>query len=248
MNNPQALYPARQELSYSLEGMDPRDQILFKSLVRLLDHLTAQKWTYRPASADYRVDLLVVAEWHSPTRCGLLHHAAQPVLSIGKGAERELHLSWPVQPLRLQAELDRIGSVAIKNQQASATAPSAPGPSPSIAPVLDESQKLFRLKQWPASPYLAGVGRMRMATLLTGRAMGLPELQQRSALQLSVCSAFVAELLGAKLLVVTAAEPATPASAPVPINDWPSSAKAFAKPNLFARIRERLGIKSSQSA
>ncbi len=245
MNNTQALYPARQELSYSLEGMEPRDQILFKSLVRLLDHLTAQKWTYRPASADYRVDLLVAAEWHSPTRCELLHYAAQPVLSIGKGAERELHLSWPVQPLRLQAELDRIGSVALKNQRASAPVLSAPSPSPS--PVLNESQKLFRLKQWPASSYLAGVGRMRMATLLTGRAMGLPELQQRSALQLSVCSAFVAELLGAQLLVVTAAEPATPASAPVPVIHLPSSTKAFAKPHLFARIRERLGIKSSRS-
>jgi hypothetical protein len=239
----------RRALSYSLEGLAARDEMLFKSLVRLLDHLTVQKWIYRPASPDYRVDLLVVAEWYPPTVFQHSHRVGQPVLSVGKGVDRDLYLSWPVQPLRLQAELNRIGGVAILHQIHDAQAPLGPVHGNSDG----DSNQLFRLKQWPPSRFLAGVGRMRLATLLTGRGMTLQELQQRSSLQMSVCRAFVSDLDKARLLVVTAAEaPVVDTKAallePHQVLNLPSSAVAFAKPGLLARIRAGLGIKSSHGA
>jgi hypothetical protein len=235
----------RRALSYSLEGMAARDAVLFKSLVRLLDHLTVQKWIYRPPSADYRVDLLVVAEWHPPTVYRHLQPVMQPVLSIGKGAEREMCLSWPVQPQRLQAVLNKVGNVAVLHQIEYVPSVFESAQSGSS----DDNQQLYRLKQWPPSRYLAGTGRMRLATLLTGRAMTVKELEMRSALPLSVCRAFVADLLKAQLLVITTvAKPNVEVGyEPHELLNLPSSTVAFVKPGLLSRIRAGLGIKSSRN-
>lgn len=236
----------RRALSYSLEGMAPRDEMLFKSLVRLLDHLTVQKWIYRPPSADHRADLLVVAEHYPPTVYRHPQTAMQPVLSIGKGAHGEMSMTWPLHPLHLQATLDRLGSAAIVHQANDAQTPFVPVPTRGDG----HATQLFRLKQWPPTNYLAGVGRMRLATLLTGRAMSLQELQQRSALSLAVCRAFVADLQKGQLVVVTSVEaPATiTVVQPHELLDLPSASVAFAKPGLLARIRAGLGIKSTRSA
>lgn len=233
----------RSSLTYSLEGMPARDEMLFKSLVRLLDHLTTQKWTFRPASADYRVDLLVVSEWYPPTLYRNDHPAPQPVMSIGKGVDRDLYLSWPVQPQRLQIELNRIGDMAILHQLSDSQVPFVPV----FTGADGEDRQIFRLKRWPASRYLVGVGRMRMATLLAGKPMSMQELQHRSAMQLSLCRSFVSDLQSAKLLVVTVAEAPAAGAAPAVLEphlvlNLTSSAVAFAKPGLLARIRSGLGL------
>ena len=237
----------RTALSFSLEGLSSREEVLFKSFVRLLDHVTTQKWTYRPASTDYRVDLLVVAEWYPPTRYKHHHPAAQSVLSVGAGPERDMYLCWPIQPTKLADILNRVGAMAIE-QQASTS-----GVSFAAVPKAVDSLEsdLFRLKQWPPSRFLVGMGRMRLATLLSGRAMSLDELQRRSALPLAVCRAFTTDLQNAKLLVTTASShPLAPAydKGPHELLNLPSAAVAFAKPGLLDRIRAGLGIKSSHNA
>lgn len=236
----------RRSLSFSIDGLPPRDEILFKSLVRLLDHLTFQKWVYRPPSGDYRVDLLVAAEWAVPTAYRYAHPVRQPVLTIGKGIEREMYLPWPVQPQRLQAELNRIGNAAVGVHQSGIAATS-------VAAMPDhfgtEGAQLFKLKQWPPARFLAGTGRMRLATLLAGKAMTLQELQQRSALPLPICQAFIADLQTSRLLVHTAAPAFVPARIPEPheLLNLTSSAVAFAKVSLLDRIRAGLGIKTSHN-
>lgn len=236
----------RTKLSFSLEGLTSREDVLFKSLVRLLDHVTAQNWAYRPASTDYRVDLLVVAEWYPPMRYERPHPFTQPVLSIGSSAERDMHLSWPIQPTKLADLLNRMGAMAMEQQSSTSGAFfAAAGPADGL------DRDLFRLKQWPPSRFLVGMGRMRLATLLSGRAMTLDELQRRSALPLAVCRAFTTDLQNAKLLVITASShPLSPAyeKGPHELLNLPSAAVAFAKPGLFARIRAGLGIKSSHNA
>ena len=243
--------PGRRALSYSLEGLSARDSVLFKSLVRLLDHLTSHQWIYRPPSADYRVDLLVVAEWFPPTVYRHMHSARQPVLSIGKGPDRDMCLAWPVQPQRLQAVLNQIGNIAQLHHMDDGQSPFMTVLAQAPASGLDDSRQLFRLKQWPPSKYLAGIGRMRMATLLTGRAMSMSELQQRSTLSITVCRAFVSDLQNANLLILTFAETAQPAAStalPHELLNLPSSAEAFARPGLFARIRASLGIKTAHNS
>lgn len=231
----------RTKLSFSLEGMSSREEVLFKSFVRLLDHVTNQKWIYRPATADFRVDLLVVAEWFPPTLYKHYHPVAQPVLSVGAGQERAMHLSLPMQPNKLADELNRVGHQAVQHLAASSNASfmsanEMPG---------SEGDELFRLKQWPPSKFLVGTGRMRLATLLSGRALSLHELQRRSALPLAVCRTFTTDLQNAQLLINTVQERI---AGPHEILNLPSAAVAFAKPGLLDRIRASLGIKSSHNA
>ena len=45
----------RPLLSFSIEGLPARDELLFKSLVRLLDHRTQQHWAWQVEHADLRV-------------------------------------------------------------------------------------------------------------------------------------------------------------------------------------------------
>ena len=74
----------------------------------------------------------------------------------------------------------------------------------------------FTLPQWPPSKYLAGVGRMRLTTLPTGKAMTLQEMQARSALRPRACRSFVSDLGKANLMVITvAAMPAVDAESAV---------------------------------
>lgn len=234
-------------LSFSLEGLSARDEMLFKSLVRLIGHLTAQKWLYRPPSEDYRVDLLVVAEGNLPTLYGHAQPRKQPILSIGQGVERELLLAWPVRPLRLQAELDRIGAMVV--QQPGSTAQLQPGPLQKAA--LAISPQLFKLKRWPPPEYLNGIGGMRMATLLAGKAMTVEELQFRTALPMPVCEAFILHLQAGQLVAQAAVSAVDgPASSmDLDLAEQPRSLKSavtLVKPGLFARIRAGLGIKTSR--
>ena len=236
----------RTRLTFSLEGFSPREEVLFKSLVRLLDHITIHKWIYQPASPDYRIDLLVVADGHRPTFFRGGQSAAQPVLSVGNGSDRDMFFSWPLQPHKLSDTLNRVGGRAVDHQVKSSAAPFMPDQ----AAAEGDATQLFRLKQWPPSNYLVGTGRMRMATLLLGREMSLSELQHRSALPLAACRAFTTELQKTDLLVVTWREAALqPARRlePHEVLNLPSAAIAFAKPSLFDRIRAGLGMKSSHN-
>ena len=236
----------RARLTFSLEGFSPREEVLFKSLVRLLDHITSQKWIYQPASADHRVDLLVVSEGHRPTFFKRAQAVAQPVLWVGSGPERDMVCSWPLQPHKLGNALNRIGGQAVTHQASSGSESFMP-----VQTMADrDASQVFRLRQWPPSRFLVGTGRMRMATLLVGRDMSLSELQQRSALPLALCRAFTTELQKTDLLVVTVRELAVQpprAVEPHEVLNLPSAAVAFAKPSLFARIRAGLGIKSSHN-
>ena len=236
----------RTRLTYSLDGFSPREEVLFKSLVRLLDHITIHKWVYQPASPDYRIDLLVVADGHRPTFFKGAQSAAQPVLSVGNGPERDMFFSWPLQPHKLGDTLNRVGGRAADHQVKSSAIPF----TPDQAAAEGDAAQLFRLKQWPPSKFLVGTGRMRMATLLVGREMSLSELQHRSALPLAACRAFTTELQKTDLLVVTMRPPPAQTARqvePHEVLNLPSAAVAFAKPGLFARIRAGLGIKSSHN-
>ena len=57
----------RLTLTFCVEGLPAREELLFKSFVRLLDHLTQQHWSYQPPAAHQRIDLLVVADGVQPT-------------------------------------------------------------------------------------------------------------------------------------------------------------------------------------
>ena len=229
----------RSNLTFCVEGLQAREELLFKAFVRLLDHLTHQQWTYHPAAANARVDLLVVADGVNPTYSQNPGRSPQPVLRLGSaGVDGHGILSWPLKADALEKELNRLGGHAlrergVKNLPAMSTGAIASAAAP------DTNRDLMRLQQWPPTKFLSGPGRMRLATLLTGRAMSLDELVYRSALPLPLCKVFVDDLQGARLLQITAITPKPVLASPMGI----AQPKTVQR-GLLDRIRIRLGIKS----
>ena len=184
-------------LTFSVEGLAAREELLFKGYVRLLDHLTEHHWQYREPSAVQRIDLLVADERVQPTRCFQAAEKLQPVLQLGttQNDSNPFFLAWPLKPYELENKLNRLGRLI--------GAGTANGPAPAEQKSIPESklaapaQKHYRLRQWPKPSLLTEPGSMRLATLLTGRAMGLDELVFRSALAPQVCERFVAAMQAA---------------------------------------------------
>lgn len=235
----------RPNLTFCVEGLQAREELLFKAFVRLLDRDTDQQWTYHPPAADARVDLLVVADSIEPTYCRKPGQWLQPVLRLGQtGVDGHGVLSWPLKPAALEKELNRLGGQVIGQRDAKdlpTLSTGAVGAVTAVAPAtaVDNTRALMRLQQWPPTTLLNGTGRMRLATLLTGRGMSLDELVARSALPLALCKEFVGDLQRAKLLQITAAKPKPVLAGPADI-----ALPKAAKPGLLDRIRMSLGIKS----
>lgn len=76
----------RALLSFSVEGLPPREELLFKSLVRLLDHRTHQHWAWKAGEADLRV---VGEQMPPPTGA-----PAVPVLAVGQVDPQRGAISW----------------------------------------------------------------------------------------------------------------------------------------------------------
>lgn len=229
----------RSVLTFCIEGLQAREELLFKSFVRLLDNVTDQQWTYHPTAPNSNVDLLVLAEGVAPAIQRSPELPVQSVLRIASnGWNGHGMLAWPIRPAELEKELNRLGGHAIRRriaQNARGLLADAVGVKP-VAP--DESYRLMRLQQWPPAQLLVGPGRIRLATLLTGKAMNLDELVHRSALPVLLCKAFIEDLQHANLLTSQAASP-QPAVQPSKV------LQKVTQPGLLDRIRMRLGIKSA---
>ena len=239
MNSYSSTEVKRSNLTFCVEGLQAREELLFKAFVRLLDHLTHQHWTYHPAAANVRVDLLVVADGVQPTYSHNPGQSSQPVLRLGSaGVDGQGTLSWPLKADALEKELNRLGGQAIQQRGVKNLPALSMGATADVA-APDTARALMRLQQWPPSSLLNGPGRMRLATLLTGKAMSLDELVYRSALPLALCKTFVEELQRARLLQITAISPKPVFASPIGI-----AQPKMAQVGLLNRIRVRLGIKS----
>lgn len=246
----------RTTLTFSVEGLTAREELLFKGYVRLLDHMTEHCWQYHEASALRRVDLLVADEQVQPTRFFQIADKLQPVLQLGvsKDVSQHFFLAWPLKPYELENELNRLGRLIgadAAHEQFEEAQKSAPASAHA-----EPTQKRYRLRRWPKSSLLAEPGSIRLATLLTGKAIGIDELVFRSALPKAVCERFVATMQTADLIMLpnvgssqpalwtapAIAKPGLPAQHERHLNQ--PAVKAIAQPGLLARIRLRFGIKA----
>lgn len=231
----------RATLTFCVEGLGAREELLFKSFVRLLDHLTHQRWSYQPAAAKQRIDLLVVADGVELSQFQDATQAPQSVLRLGSsGTNGHGYLSWPLKPGALESELNRLGGMSLRQRDAPRVDALPTRVATGEQAVINIYKDPMRLLQWPPAKLLAGVGRMRLATLLTGKSMKLDELVRRSAVPADLCHAFVLDLQRAKLLV-------SPSQPDQPAYPQPAPFQKVTQPGLFDRIRLRLGIKSLSS-
>lgn len=146
-----------------------REELLFKSFVRLLDHVTDQRWTYQPNTADAQADLLVTCH-DFQTAADLSPTQTQHVLRLGYLNENgHDQLSWPLKAHLLEQELNRLGGAIVRQRMAPSKPIVATALTPNRPAAPDLIDCLMRLQRWPPAQLLAGTGRVRLATLLTGK-------------------------------------------------------------------------------
>lgn len=232
-----AIKGQRALLSFSVEGLPPREELLFKSLVRLLDHRTHQHWAWKIDRADLRVvgEALPPGS-ENPTQ-------PVPVLAVGQvDPQRGGHfLALPLHADALEQTLNRLGAMVVHARGL--------GLAAAEAVLADDAE--FRLLRWPPAALLEAPHRIRLATLMTGRPTSLGVLRQRSGMAAQECLDFIADLRRSGLIenVPDAAHPALHTAAPAQAAEGaqpepapPAPVRDPVQPGLLARIRSRLGL------
>lgn len=236
----------REVLSFSVEGLSAREELLLKSFVRLLGHRTKHIWLYnaRPMhlGTNFKVDLRVVPDGIDT----LSIPQAQHVLTLGTvHRQRDAYLCLPLHAEELEAALNRQGHLIVSLRTALKPSalpdPIVPHPRASTN-ALTPSHEAVRLLRWPPASLLHSTGRMRLATLMTGPPMTLAVLQQRSGQPAQVCADFVDDLRRAGYI----GSPPTEASPARPLEKANTAPKV--QPGLLARIRLRFGFQTGGRA
>ncbi len=258
MNTPVAASRARRPLlSFSVEGLPARDELLFKSLVRLLDHRTHQHWAWQVEDADLRVvgDKLAAAPPEEDPA-----DRPVPLLTIGDTPpSRGPFLRLPLHADALEAMLNRLGAMVVHARELGLAAASR-----SRNEQAARSEE-YRLLRWPSSTLLDTTMRMKLATLLASRPASLQALQQRSNASAQECADFISALERAGFVASSGGGHGATgfANSRAPESIWPDShiatgneaphaappappaPRATVEPGLLARIRSRLGLLSS---
>lgn len=231
----------RALLSYSVEGLPHREEVLLKSLIRLLDHRTHQNWSWKAEQADLRVVGEQVAIAAAPLQPPV------PTLTVAHAdPQRGPFLALPLHTDALEVVLNRLGAMVVHARGLGLAATEIP---------IGEHEE-FRMLRWPPAAVLEAPIRLRLATLMSNRPASVLSLQQRSPATRQECADFLADLRRAGLLERPGAAPASPgapgalvaASAPdsvFPDSRFPAPTRDNVQPGLLARIRNRLGLQPS---
>lgn len=252
MNTPAAAPRARRPLlSFSVEGLPARDELLFKSLVRLLDHRTHQHWAWQVEDADLRVvgDRLPAPPEEEPA------DSPVPLLTIGETPPpRGPFLRLPLHADALEAMLNRLGALVVHARELGLAAASRRRNEQAA------HGEEYRLLRWPSATLLDSTLRMKLATLLASRPASLQALQQRSNASAQECADFISVLERAGFVASSGGGATGFANSRAPESIWPDShistgndaphaappaPRANVEPGLLARIRSRLGLLSS---
>lgn len=218
--------------AFSLEGIAPREELLFKSFIRLLRRRMHHDWLYSPQSSFQPVNLRVVSDKPLAVKATVPTLTLSAISSTQPGV-----LCLPLRATEVEAELNRLGALIAASQALAGALTKTPDSLPNPGQVQTEGARVFRLRRWPHAALVNSLPRVRLATLLTHQPLQLEELARRSGQSLAVCTAFAQDLVAAGLVIEGVAAntpPATAAGATPP----PSTAPR----GLLARIRSRLGL------
>ncbi len=233
--------PTRAQLRFGIIGLPAREEMLFKSFVRLLDNRSLHQWHYLPQMAD----LWVVAPGIEPPSQGSISSERRQVLTVGGcGDNASASLNLPLVPLNIEAALNQLGSKILSSRVVR--------DKPATSQRYPES---YRLTRWPRVNMLGTKERMRMATLLLGKPLTIGQLADYSSLPVSVCEGFVQDLktTGLVQMIQIHSVPATnsdqaanSAFSDLHLLTEPMKTTAPALSGLFARIRNALAFKKTQ--
>lgn len=211
----------RDSYTYSFSQLSARDALVFKSVISLLDGRTHGLWTHVEAGES---DLLVqgcARDGQVPSsdirRAKVVLMIGEKVPSVGRTT---LTLGLPLRSSELFERLEEAHELM----------------AAMASPVPDTPQGArVRLLRWPPSAVLHADPRfMRLAALLSSRALSAAELSRLGAVPVDQCQFFIDELFAAGVA-------ARERLVELPVDETRGAPKG-----LFARIRAHLGLFSPQ--
>ena len=246
MSQASPLLREREVMSFSVEGLSAREELLLKSFVRLLSHCTIHTWLYIPRpttlQAEFKVDLRIVSD----NIILLLRPQFQQFLTLGTVLRQgDEYLRLPLHAEELEKKLNLKGNLITASRTVlnPSTRSDSSGSNSKVRPDLTIlPYQTMHLLRWPPTTLLGSTARIRLATLLIRQPLTLTALEMRSGLPGPVCAEFVGDLKRAGFIemVSTTSPPARP---PEKLTAAPK-----VQPGLLARIRLRFGFQKSGRA
>jgi len=230
-----------QQLTYTIRELPMRDELVLKSIIRILHGQTRHDWQYI-ASPD--ADLLILGN-DSPGAEGTLDatsHHGLTILRVGAGAapvREDLHL--PLRVGDVLVELNRIGDFL-------STERDLRNESLSGAPSGRETVE-FVLLRWPDWSFLKQDPLfLRVATVLSTHPSTNYDLAAKAGVPIAVCEQFVNQLVSQGLINMKRSEATAVAATAAAATGSPyiSNKRDDAQGDsatLWSRIRRRLGLK-----
>lgn len=222
-------------LRLGVHQLPAAEVVLVQTLLRLYGHGKNQRWTLadRPP-----YDALLVDALDSETNAGDLSRMAKAILKITRknAASQPDTLERPIRADKLQAWLAGIERESVSARPEDAGREDAD----SADAALLAGTVRFKLHRWPPAVLLRGdPQRIRLATLLSKRALTLNQLALLSNQEVEQCRRFVQVLQNTG--VVQAQDVVAPALPPAASAETPTAPARFAR-GLIHGIRRRLGL------
>lgn len=220
--------------TYTLRQVASRDEIVFKSVVRVLHGKTRHVWQHTDG-AD--ADLLLLGTQAAGSRAGPAELPAQVVIHVGDSAGTDPHgLHLPMRVADVISHLDHAGDEIAGRATHCAHA----RPLQVIDPAHEPLGERVSLVRWPEPGLLQNdIRYLKLAAALTGQPVSIIELAARTGLPLLLCQTFVDGMKAVGLLRVgDGMEPGPAQAAPPALQAH--KAPLPAHPGLIARIRLRL--------
>lgn len=227
-NWPSTAHTRRDALSFSVDPLSRRNEIVLKSSMRVLDHRFLHQWTVVESGGDVRVSS------HAPDG----NAGSEAALQLGSDAiANAVVVKLPLRAQDLERAFNRMGEALVLVRQMQ----SAGG----IQDLRDDEE--LRLQRWPSDALLNTEDRLTLAAVMSVRSCSVETLQRRSALPLDTCRKFVRDLMD-KGLLVPALEATTAPATYADDRVRPSCSKSMPPPrSLLARIRARFGLSAHGS-
>ena len=221
--------PARERderFTYTTRGLASRDELLLKSVIRLLDHKTRHRWTY----TDDAADLVVLGADVVTDDTGRQAGSGAYHLRLGYMHKQEANfLQLPLRPQELEHMLNMVGDRIAQSRRV---------PAPAAADSMNPHAQ-FRLLKWPSVDLLGTPERVKLTTMLARRPQSLAGLMQHTGCSQQLCAAFCDELRACGLLQISGGDTD---AAPAPHSQQAGREASASRLDILSRIRLRLGL------
>lgn len=196
---------ANNHYSYTLRQLAPRDELVFKSVVRVLQGKTRHQWQH--TDDRQTADLVLMGDHLSDFAPLTEDLAGRCVIHVSATAGYGFHgLSLPLRIADVIAQMDKAGDEIARRSGNRAPATSTTTVTTVTASRdgdADLSAQRVALTRWPEPALLQrDIRFLKLATALTGQPVSIVELAARTQFPIQLCQGFVDTLKAGHLVRV----------------------------------------------